>query len=102
MVAEVQSKKILVRIKYNIKVKQKQRSEIQRLVGANLDGIFELNLPDPNLKSYQRKERYTQYFGRRMYSLYHIEYPRRWMNFSSVHQSMLYLKLIVNNKADLF
>ena len=52
MVAEVQSKKILIRIKYNIKVKvkQKQRSEIQRLVEANLEGIFELNLPDPNLK----------------------------------------------------
>ena len=50
MVAEVQSKKILIRIKYNIKVKQKQRSEIQRLVEANLEVIFELNLPDPNLK----------------------------------------------------
>jgi hypothetical protein len=50
MVAEVQSKKILIRIKYNIKVKQKQRSEIQRLVEANLEGIFELNLPDPTLK----------------------------------------------------
>ena len=61
MVAEVQSKKILIRIKYNIKVKQKQRSEIQRLVEANLEGIFEVNLPDPNLKCTSKKREIHTY-----------------------------------------
>jgi hypothetical protein len=53
MAAKVESKKLgknQIKKNKNKNKNNKQRREIQRLVESNLERIFELNIPDPDLK----------------------------------------------------
>jgi hypothetical protein len=82
MAAKVESKKLgknQIKKNKNKNKNNKQRREIQRLVESNLERIFELNIPDPDLKctlNNRDLHTYTQSFGRGSTAFIIIEYTR--------------------------